>query len=172
MNEIFKNLGKKTCYQIAGGFFLLRAAYSLYTMLMRQTFLYAPLYITFINLCGILLGIALGVTALRIKDRSMFLNIIAGAYVVTIAASALSTVFTMGLLMASSALVTSVISIAIVIVALMMSSSKSAFFNVKDTVSEAAKQQIQAEKQTTIYDEQLRDGIITQEEYDQIMGKK
>lgn len=171
MNEIFKNLGKKTCYQIAGGFFLLRAAYSLYTMLMRQTFLYAPLYITFINLCGILLGIALGVTALRIKDRGMVLNIIAGAYVVTIAASALSTMFTMGL-MASSALVTSAISIAIVIVALMMSSSKSAFFNVKDTVSEAAKQQIQAEKQTTIYDEQLRDGIITQEEYDQIMGKK
>ncbi len=171
MNEIFKNLGKKTCYQIAGGFFLLRAAYSLYTLLMRQAFLYAPLYITFINLCGILLGIVLGVTALRIKDRSMILNIIAGVYVVTIAASALSTMFTMGL-KASSALVTAVISIAIVIVALMMSSSKSAFFNVKDTVSEAAKQQIQAEKQTTIYDEQLRDGIITQEEYDQIMGKK
>lgn len=44
-------------------------------------------------------------------------------------------------------------------------------YNLKypNTSSEAAKVQAQAEKQTSIYDEQLRDGILTQEECDQIM---
>lgn len=37
-----------------------------------------------------------------------------------------------------------------------------------DPNSEAAKVQAQTEKQTSIYDKQLKDGILTQEEYDQI----
>ena len=45
-------------------------------------------------------------------------------------------------------------------------------FDTKDTASEAAKIQIQNQMQTMIYDEQLRDGILTQEEYDQIMRNK
>ena len=61
--------------------------------------------------------------------------------------------------------------LAILITAFVLSqkSSGGTVFDTKDTSSEAAKVQAQAEKQTSIYDEQLRDGILTQEEYDQIM---
>lgn len=37
-----------------------------------------------------------------------------------------------------------------------------------DSNSENAKIQAQMEKQTSIYNQQLKDGILTQEEYDQI----
>ena len=46
------------------------------------------------------------------------------------------------------------------------------FFNPKDTDSNAAKREAQTKSQNTIYDDQLRDGLITQEEYDQIMSGK
>lgn len=46
------------------------------------------------------------------------------------------------------------------------------FFNLKDTGSNAAKREAQAKSQNTLYDDQLRDGLITQEEYDQIMSGK
>lgn len=61
--------------------------------------------------------------------------------------------------------------LAILIIAFVLSqkSSGGTVFDTKDTSSEAAKVQAQAEKQTSIYDEQLRDGILTQEECDQIM---
>lgn len=52
-----------------------------------------------------------------------------------------------------------------------MTTKNGSVFNVKDTVSEAAKVQFQAEKQTLIYEQQLKDGIITQEEYDQLSKK-
>ena len=37
-------------------------------------------------------------------------------------------------------------------------------FNVQDTVSENAKKQLQTEKQSSVYEQQLKDGIISQEE--------
>lgn len=46
------------------------------------------------------------------------------------------------------------------------------FFNPKDTDSNAAKREAQAKSQNTLYDDRLRDGLITQEEYDQIMSGK
>ncbi len=46
-------------------------------------------------------------------------------------------------------------------------------FNVQDTVSENAKKQLQTEKQSSVYEQQLKDGIISQEEYSQLVnGKK
>ena len=53
-----------------------------------------------------------------------------------------------------------------------MKAKNGSVFDVKDTASEAAKKQYQAEKQATLYDQQLKDGIITQEEYDQITKNK
>ena len=47
--------------------------------------------------------------------------------------------------------------------------SVSALFHVKDTASEAAKMKDQQDKQDDIYKEQLKSGILTREEYDQIM---
>lgn len=46
------------------------------------------------------------------------------------------------------------------------------FFNLKGTGSNAAKREAQAKSQNTLYDDRLRDGLITQEEYDQIMSGK
>jgi len=53
-----------------------------------------------------------------------------------------------------------------------MKAKNGSVFDVKDTASEAAKKQYQAEKQVSVYDQQLKDGIITQEEYDQLTKKK
>lgn len=55
---------------------------------------------------------------------------------------------------------------------LAMKAKNGTVFDVKDTASEAAKTQYQAEKQTSVYDQQLKDGIITQEEYDQLTKNK
>lgn len=46
------------------------------------------------------------------------------------------------------------------------------FFNLKDAGSNAAKREAQTKSQNTLYDDRLRDGLITQEEYDQIMSGK
>ena len=53
-----------------------------------------------------------------------------------------------------------------------MKAKNGSVFDVKDTASEAAKKQYQAEKQASVYDQQLKDGIITQEEYDQLTKNK
>ena len=45
-------------------------------------------------------------------------------------------------------------------------------YDTTDTTSEAAKVEMQAVKQEEIYDQQLRDGILTKEEYDMILENR
>lgn len=115
-------------------------------------------------LYGIIVEAILGVNAMRQKKRSKLLNgfgIVHIGYVVVGILAELPYSFN----------VRTLAYIALWVAAFVYSQKAcgGSVFDISDTASEAAKIQIQAQKQTAIYDEQLRDGILTQEEYDQIM---
>ena len=122
-----------------------------------------PIYLV-MNFYGIIVLSIMGVFAFRQKERGKVLNVLGIVYIGYII---INIITSMQYGFSASAL----INLAILITAFVLSqkSSGGTVFDTKDTSSEAAKVQAQVEKQTSIYDEQLRDGILTQEEYDQIM---
>lgn len=106
-----------------------------------------------------------GITALAgRKERGKVLNILALADI---------GLCLIGLLRGAvySFSVTAFLALAVYGAAVFFSGGKE-FFNPKDTDSNAAKREAQTKSQNTLYDDQLRDGLITQEEYDQIMSGK
>lgn len=113
---------------------------------------------------GIIVLSIMGAFAFRQKKRGKVLNVLGIVYIGYII---INIITSMQYGFSASALT----NLAILIIAFVLSqkSSGGTVFDTKDTSSEAAKVQAQAEKQTSIYDEQLRDGILTQEECDQIM---
>ena len=131
----------------------------------RYLFYINPIYLV-MNLYGIIVLSVMGVFALRQKRRDKVLN---GLGIVYIGYIIINIVKTLQYGFSTSALISLVILIAAFV--LSQKSSGGTVFDTKDTNSEAAKVRAQAEKQTSIYDEQFRNGILTQEEYDQIMKK-
>ena len=125
-----------------------------------------PIYLV-MNLYGIIVLSVMGVFALRQERRDKVLN---GLGIVYIGYIIINIVKTLQYGFSTSALISLVIFIAAFV--LSQKSSGGTVFDTKDTSSEAAKVRAQAEKQTSIYAEQFRNGILTQEEYDQIMKNK
>lgn len=163
-------LDNKTINIVAGVIFLWRAFSSVTSIISQMAagvlFYINPIYLV-MTLYGIIVLSIMGANALRQKKRGKLLNglgIIYIGYVVVNLFTALP----------YSLNVKTLISLALLIAAFVLSQKAcgGSVFDTSDTASEAAKVQIQAQKQTTIYDEQLRDGILTQEEYDQIMKTK
>lgn len=109
----------------------------------------------------------MGIKALQQKSRSKLLNILGIVYI----GYAFISVF---IIMWYSFSIRVLLSFAILIAAFVCSrgSGDRSAADVKDTSSETAEVHTRLEEQTTIYDEQLQDGILTQEEYDQIMRRK
>ena len=115
------------------------------------------------DLLGIPVLIILGVQALRQKKRGNVLNILFLIYYS----------FTIGIRIGSLTLSGLVpILILAAAFALTKNAENGTLFKVLDTTSEAAKAQAQTMQQNSIYDEQLKAGILTQEEYDQIMRQQ
>lgn len=160
-------LDNKTVSIIAGVIFLWQA-FNRVTGLISQAMAGVLFYISPISLAMSLYGIIvlsiMGVKALRKKMRGKLLNSLGAIYIGYLIVNIVTS-------MRYGFSASAITNLAILIAAFVLSqkSSGGTIFDTKDTSSEAAKVQAQAEKQTTIYDEQLRDGILTQEEYDQIM---
>lgn len=156
----------------AGIIFLWRAFNGVWSIISQAVggylFYINPIYLV-MNLYGIIVLTIMGVFALRQKKRGKVLN---GLGIVYIGYVTVNIITSMQYGFSASALTN--LNLAILIAAFVYSqkSSGGSVFDTKDTNSEAAKIQAQAEKQTSIYDEQLRDGILTQEEYDQIMKSR
>ena len=163
-------LDNKTINIAAGVIFLLRAL-STVTNSFSQMAAGIPFYLNPIRLIMTLYGIIvlaiMGIQALRQKKRGKALNSLGYVYLGYV-------IFNLFSAFPHSLNVRALVSLALLIAAFVLTQKASggAVFDTKDTASEAAKVQIQAQKQTTIYDEQLKDGILTQEEYDQIMKNK
>lgn len=124
-----------------------------------------PIYLV-MNLYGIIVLPIMSVFAFRQKKRGKVLNVLGIVYIGYIIINIITSMqygFSASELTNLAILITAFV--------LFQKSSGGTVFDTKDTSSEAAKVQAQAEKQTSIYDEQLRDGILTQEEYDQIMKR-
>ena len=152
---------------VAGIIFLWRAFNGVWSIISQAVggylFYINPIYLV-MNFYGIIVLSIMGVFAFRQKKRGKVLNVLGIVYIGYII---INIITSMQYGFSASALT----NLAILITAFVLSqkSSGGTVFDTKDTSSEAAKVQAQAEKQTSIYDEQLRDGILTQEEYDQIM---
>lgn len=117
-----------------------------------------------INLYGAIVLAVMGIYALCRKKRGKVLNVLGIVYIGVWAVRIAS-------FMRYGIAVRAIINVAVTVAAFVLSqkSTGGTVFNAKDTSSEAAKKQTQTDKQISIYDEQLRDGILTQEEYNQIM---
>ena len=140
---------------------------SLFSQIINGTLFYiSPLYLIML-LYGIVVQALMGYKAAKQQQRGKLLNRCGIVYIAYVAVN-LFTAFPY------SFNLTTLISLVLLIAAFVLSQKAcgGAIIDTNDTTSEAAKTQIQAQKQTTIYDEQLRDGILTQEEYDQIMKNK
>lgn len=163
-------VNNKTINIVAGIIFLWRAFNRVWSIISQAVggylFYINPIYLV-MNFYGIIVLSIMGVFAFRQKKRGKVLNVLGIVYIGYII---INIVTSMQYGFSASAL-SALINLAILITAFVLSqkSSGGTVFDTKDTSSEAAKVQAQAEKQTSIYDEQLRDGILTQEEYDQIM---
>lgn len=152
---------------VAGIIFLWRAVNGIrsviYQAMGSYLFYINPIYLL-MNLYGIIVLSIMGVFALRQKKRGKVLNSHGIVYI------GLNIITSMQYGFSTSAL--TILAILIAAFVLSQKSSGGSVFDTKDTSSEVAKMQAQAKKQTSIYDEQLRDGILTQEEYDQIMKSR
>ena len=144
---------------LAGIIFLWRAVNGVRAIVFQATrgslFRIDPIYLV-MELYEIIVLSIMGVFALRQKKRGKVLN---GLGIVYIGYTILNIIKILRYGFSPSTLIDPVILIAAFVLSR----------NTKDTNSEAAKVRAQAEKQISIYDEQLRNGILTQEEYDQIM---
>lgn len=125
-----------------------------------------PIYLV-MELYGIIVLAIMGVFALRQKKRGKVLNSLGIVYIGYVTKNIIDS---MQYGFRASALTI----LAIIIAAFILSqkSSGGRVFDTKDTSSETAEMQAQAEKQTSIYNKQLCDGILTQKEYDQIMKSR
>lgn len=163
-------MNKKTVTKLCGIVFLVLFAYAVYGCI--QFFLNMFSYpITAMmlslvrNIYHLFVLLILGITALAgRKERGRVLNILALADI------GLNLI---GLLRGAvyGFSVPAFLALAVYGAAVFFSGGKE-FFNPKDTDSNAAKREAQTKSQNTLYDDQLRDGLITQEEYDQIMSGK
>lgn len=144
---------------LAGIIFLWRAVNGVRAIVFQVTrgslFRIDPIYLV-MELYEIIVLSIMGVFALRQKKRGKVLN---GLGIVYIGYTILNIIKILRYGFSPSTLIDPVILIAAFVLSR----------NTKDTSSEAAKVRAQAEKQISIYDEQLRNGVLTQEEYDQIM---
>lgn len=131
---------RSVIYQAMGGYLL---------------FYINPIYLV-MNLYGIIVLAIMGVFALRQKKRGKVLNSLGIVYIGYVVINII-TFMKYGF---SASALTNLVSLIAAFV-LSQKSSGGSVFDTKDTSSEAAKMQAQAEKQTSIYDEQLRDGILT-----------
>lgn len=141
----------------AGIVFLWRAVNGIRSVIYQAMggFYINPIYLV-MNLYGIIVLAIMGVFALRQKKRGKVLNSLGIVYIGYVV---INIITSMKYGFSASALTNPVSLIAAFV--LSQKSSGGSVFDTKDTSSEAAKMQAQAEKQTSIYDEQLRDGILT-----------
>lgn len=163
-------MNKKTVTQLCGIVFLALFAYAVYGCIhfFLNMFSYpiTTMMLSLVrNIYHLFVLLLLGITALAgRKERGKVLNILA---LVDIGLNLI------GLLRGAvySFSVPTFLTLAVYAAAVFFSGGKE-FFNPKDNDSNAAKREAQTKSQNTLYDDQLRDGLITQEEYDQIMSDK
>lgn len=154
-------VSNKTISIAAGIIFLWQAAAGIWSMLQMGGYFYhiARFYLV-IDLYEIVVLTVMGVFALRQKKRGKLLNYLGMAYIGYVLGEII-TFFQ----------VSTLLRLAILIVAFVLSQKSNAGF-IMEPKSEAAKTRAQAQMQSSIYAQQLRDGILTQGEYDQIMKNK
>lgn len=163
-------LDNKTINIVAGVIFLWRAFKSVTSFISNAAsgvlFYIGPFHLV-MTVYGIVVLSIMGINALHQKKRGKLLNGFGIVYIGYDLVNILTS-------LPYSLNVRSLSYFAVLVAAFIYSQKAcgGSVFDTSDTVSEAAKIQIQAQKQTAIYDEQLRDGILTQEEYDQIMKAK
>lgn len=119
------------------------------------------------NLYGIILLSIMGVFALRQKKRGKVLNSLGIVYIGYVIVNIITS-----MQYGFNTRALTILAILIAAFVLSQKSSGGSVFDTKDTCSKVAKMQAQEKKQTSIYDEQLRNGILTQEEYNQIMKSR
>ena len=161
------NENKKIINLAAGIVFLLSALYAAFGSVTAASYGYTVTAYFLRQLPGIVVLALLGIRALQQKPRGKVLNILGIMYLLYRAVMWFST-------LAYSFSIMGLITLLLLVAAFLLSAkaNNEVIINTKDTASEAAKTQQQSEKQTSLYDEQLKNGILTQEEYDQITKSK
>lgn len=140
----------KTINIVAGIIFLWQAAGGIWSMLQMGGYFYhiARFYLV-IDLYEIVVLTVMGVFALRQKKRGKLLNYLGMVYIGYVLGEII-TFFQ----------VSTLFRLAILIAAFVLSQKSNAGF-IMEPKSEAAKTRMQAQMQTSIYAQQLRDGILT-----------
>ena len=168
---------KKLICILAGVIFLARAIYGVSPyakMLMIPKMLlnnlkYQPLPLV-ISIMGLVLLVIMGIGALQMKPRGKVIDVLAVVYFGYLAVNAINYVdpYTMR----RGVDIVGLLILAVVVAAFVLSGLvvKEAAKDAKSGLSVAAKIQARKEVQKGIYARQLQSGILTQEEYDQIMG--
>ncbi len=160
---------------VAGLYFLWRAANTaigMVTQIVQGTWIYLPTFFSALfyfaqSIYGFVILLIMGIFALRQKKRGKVLNVLGMIYIGYILVNILTS-------MRYGFSISALVNLAILVAAFVLTQKANGgvIFDTTDTKSEAAKVQAQAEKQTTIYEEQLNSGILTQEEYDQIINSR
>lgn len=164
---------RKTKYVIAGILFFLLAAWNAYLAYMNirqimyamSSYFYPQMFLPVVyNVALVFFFILFGCWALRQRERGKAWDTVGLLYL-------LYRIFNLvkGLTYGRFAIPGLAFVLVLALALCLSTDSVSALFHVKDTTSEAAKMKDQQDKQDDIYKEQLKSGVLTQEEYDQIM---
>ncbi len=164
---------RKTKYVIAGILFFLLAVWNAYQayanirqiMLVMSHYFYPRLFLPVVyNIVLVFFSILFGCWALKQRERGKAWDIVGLLYLLYLLFNLVR-----GLIYGHFTILGLAFVLVLALALSLSADSVSALFHVKDTASEAAKMKDQQDKQDDIYKEQLKSGILTREEYDQIM---
>lgn len=186
-------MDKKVKNTLAGLLFLVCAGYHLYYfvgLLLSRSSLRRWIHVSFMGLTPkfVMIGGVVGLAALALsivaflgKKRSKALDILGLVYVLSsgfmLAAANWPSFRPKGIkwiyyMMLSNGTLWVVVLLVVFFVGYFLAKSGDPKSSTKDTTSHAAQEKAQTRTQESIYDQQLREGILTQDEYDQITGVK
>ena len=160
---------QKICNVVCGVYFLYRAVRSIINVI--QLIIGAGSFAGIFNWLMIIYGVVvlsfMGIYALRQKERGQVLNSFGMGYICWLFMNVLR-------YSKNGFDVVSWINMALLVAAFFLSqkSSGGKLFGARDTQSEAAKMQAQTDKQNALYKQQMEAGILTREEYNQIMKNR
>lgn len=174
-------IDKKTANYIIGIIFLLMGLKSIWALVTNFDALFQMSLISivlWIFRIGVL--VILGIYSLKQKKRGRIINVLGIIYIINIVVNTLRSTFMLisavgvvqgiRLLAQNNSIISVIFFIAIFVYSGIINGEK--LLSVQDDVSEAAKQRIQSEKQDSLYDEYVKAGLLTKEEYEQIMNTK
>ena len=120
-----------------------------------------------INLISLGMCVVLAITQKKLK----LLSIAAITHILCILWGFIATVIGIGMISISMKTSLFYLVLFIAAYACIVKTNVGNLFAVNDTKSEASKVQLQGKKQNEIYEQQLKDGIISQKEYNQLTGR-